>query len=432
MTSPNTFSSEIENKTAVLATTDFRNSQVPFGIKESDRRAHLYLIGKTGTGKSTLLETLMRHDIEVRNGFALLDPHGDLVNKIRALVPPEHQDDLIDFDVSDERQPYGFNPLAGIHPERRSLAASGMLSVFKHLWSDSWGPRLEHLLRNSLLTLLEQQNATLADILRLFDDKEYRRRCAARLSNAQVKKFWLSEYEKYPERLRAEAIAPVQNKVGAFVTNPLLSRILTKPEKSLNLRKVIDSGKILLVNLAKGKIGEDTALLLGSLLISRIGLAALSRSDIPENERRDYYLYLDEFHSFTTLSLAQMLSELRKYRLNLILAHQYLAQLEIPIKDAVLGNVGTIIAFRIGATDAELLAPEFAPEITATDLTNLPNYHIYLKMMIDGAVSKPFSAVTLDPNSAASERYLSQQKVSQTQTDNLMPNQNYTIEPDSS
>jgi energy-coupling factor transporter ATP-binding protein EcfA2 len=399
MTSPNTFSNERENKTAVLATTDFRNNRVPFGIKETDRRAHLYLIGKTGTGKSTLLETLMRHDIKAGNGFALLDPHGDLVQKICDLVPFERQSDLIDFDVSDERQPYGFNPLVGIRPERRSLAASGMLSVFKHLWNDSWGPRLEHLLRNSLLTLLEQRNATLADILRLFDDKDYRRKCVANLSNQQVKKFWLSEYEKYPERLRGEAIAPVQNKVGAFVTNPLLNRILTRPEKPLNLRSIMDSGKILLVNLAKGKIGEDTALLLGSLLISRMGLAALSRADTPEEERRDYYLYLDEFHSFTTLSLAQMLSELRKYRLNLILAHQYLAQLEIPIKDAILGNAGTMIAFRIGATDAELIAPEFAPEITATDLTNLPNYHIYLKMMIDGAVSKPFSAVTITPDS---------------------------------
>lgn len=432
MTTPNIFSSERKNKTAVLATTDFRNNQIPFGIKERDRRAHFYLIGKTGTGKSTLLETLMRHDIKAGSGFALLDPHGDLINKIRTLIPLERQNDLIDFDVSDERQPYGFNPLAGIRPERRSLAASGMLSVFKHLWNDSWGPRLEHLLRNSLLTLLEQSNATLADILRLFDDKEYRRKCAARLSNAQVKKFWLSEFEKYPERLKAEATAPVQNKVGAFVTNPLLNRILTRPEKPLNLRNIIDSGKILLVNLAKGKIGEDTALLLGSLLISRMGLAALSRSNTPEEDRQDYYLYLDEFHSFTTLSLAQMLSELRKYRLNLILAHQYLAQLEIPIKDAVLGNVGTIIAFRIGAADAELLAPEFAPEITATDLTNLPNYHIYLKMMIDGAVSKPFSAVTLDPNSAANLHYLPEQEISQNQTHNLMPNQNYTIEPDSS
>lgn len=399
MTSPNTLSRKEENNTALLATTDFRNNRVPFGIKETDRRAHLYLIGKTGTGKSTLLETLMRHDIEAGNGFALLDPHGDLVKKIRSLVPPARQSDLIDFNVPEEHQPFGFNPLAGVRPDRRALAASGMLSVFKHLWNDSWGPRLEHLLRNSLLTLLEQRNATLADILRLFDDKDYRRKCAANLSNQQVKKFWLSEYEKYPERLRGEAIAPVQNKVGAFVTNPLLNRILTRPEKPLNLRSIMDSGKILLVNLAKGKIGEDTALLLGSLLISRMGLAALSRTDTPEEERRDYYLYLDEFHSFTTLSLAQMLSELRKYRLNLILAHQYLAQLEIPIKDAILGNAGTMIAFRIGATDAELLAPEFAPEITATDLTNLPNYHIYLKMMIDGAVSKPFSAVTITPDS---------------------------------
>lgn len=340
----------------------------------------------------------MRHDLRAGNGFCLLDPHGDLIHKIRTLIPAERQSDVIDFDVPDASQPYGFNPLAGVHSSKQALAASGMLSVFKHLWSESWGPRLEHLLRNSLLALLEQQTADLSDILRLFSDKEYRKKVTSNLANEQVKKFWLSEYEKYPERLRGEAAAPLQNKVGAFLSNPLLRKILTQPEKPLNLRKIMDSGKILLVNLAKGKIGEDTALLLGSLLISRLGLAALSRADIPEPERKDFYLYLDEFHSFTTLSLAGMLSELRKYRLNLILAHQYLAQIEIPIKHAILGNVGTMIVFRIGATDAELLEPEFAPEISATDMTNLPNYHIYLKLMINGMVSKPFSAVTLNPN----------------------------------
>lgn len=392
----------LQNNMAVFATTDFRNQKTPFGIRQSDRRYHLYLIGKTGTGKSTLLETLMRHDLTAGNGLTLLDPHGDLVEKIRKAMPQNRIADVTDFDVADSQQPFGFNPLSGVPASKRPLAASGMLSVFKHLWFDSWGPRLEHLLRNSLLTLLEQPAAVLSDILRLLHDAKFRKAALARLTNEEVKRFWTEEYEKYTERLRAEAIAPLQNKVGAFLANPLLKKILTRPEKPLHLRKIMDEGRILLVNLAKGKIGEDTALLLGSLLISRMGLAALSRADTPEAERRDHYLYLDEFHSFTTLSLASMLSELRKYRLNLTLAHQYLAQLAPAIRDAVLGNVGTMITFRVGMPDAELLAPEFYPEIRAADLTNLPNHHIYLKLMINGTISAPFSAVTLNPDSSVS------------------------------
>jgi hypothetical protein len=391
------------SQTAIFAATNFRHKQTAFGIKEADRRSHLYLIGKTGSGKSTLLETFMRHDLLAGNGFTLLDPHGDLVERIKQFIPHERAGDVIDFDVPDSKQPYGFNPLSNVPTSKRPLAASGMLSVFKHLWHDSWGPRLEHILRNSLLTLLDQPAAALSDILRLLHDAKFRKEAVARVENEEVRKFWLNEYDKYPERLRAEAVAPLQNKVGAFITNPLLGRIFNRPEKPLGLRKIMDEKRILLVNLAKGKIGEDTAMILGSLLISRLGLAALSRADTPQEERRDHYLYLDEFHSFTTLSLASMLSELRKYRLNLILAHQYLAQLDPAIRDAVLGNVGTIVAFRVGAADAELLAPEFAPEITSTDLTNLPNYHIYLKMMIDGGVSQPFSAVTLDPDASTKE-----------------------------
>jgi hypothetical protein len=386
------------DQTAVFAAAAFKGQNIRFGIKGRDRRSHLYLIGKTGTGKSTLMETFMRHDLLSGNGFTLLDPHGDLIAKIKQHTPPERAADVIDFDVPDSKQPFGFNPLSGVPVSKRPLAASGMLAVFKHLWFDSWGPRLEHLLRNSLLTLLDQPDATFGEMLRLLYDAPFRKAAVARVQNEEVRKFWRNEYDRYPERLRAEAVAPLQNKVGAFVTNPLLYRILTRPQKPLRLRRILDEGRILLVNLAKGKIGEDTALLLGSLLISRMGLAALSRTNIEENERRDHFLYLDEFHSFTTLSLAGMLSELRKYRLNLILAHQYLAQLDPAIRDAVLGNVGTIIAFRTGAADAELLAAEFAPEITATDLTNLPNYHVYLKLMIDGAVSKPFSAATINPD----------------------------------
>ena len=390
---PQSSSSEI----TVFAKTNFRNRPAAFGIRRADRRAHLYLLGKTGAGKSTLLETFMLDDARKGRGFALLDPHGDLVKRIKSCIPESRKDDVIDFDVADAGQPYGFNPLAHVPAGKRPLAASGLIQVFKHLWMDSWGPRLEYILRNCLLSLLDYPQAALPDILRLLSDKDFRRKVIPFVENEQIRDFWTKEFERYSERLRAEAVSPIQNKVGAFLSHPQLKKILTNPEKPLSLRKAMDEGKILLVNLAKGSLGEDTANLLGSLLISRFDLAALSRADTPEEERGDYTLYLDEFHNFTTQSLVLMLSELRKYRLSLVLAHQYLTQLEPSIKDAILGNVGTIIIFRIGAGDAEVFAQEFAPQFSVTDFTNLPNYHVYLKMMIDGKISQAFSAVTLPP-----------------------------------
>jgi hypothetical protein len=304
---------------------------------------------------------------------------------------------LIYFNVPDASRPLAFNPLESLPPAKRALAASGMLEVFKKIWADSWGPRSEHILRNALLALLDQPQATLADILRLLDDAGYRRTAASRVHNAQVRSFWLREYESYPARFRAEVIAPIQNKVGAFLTDPILQNILNQPKSAFDLRRIMDEGRIMLVNLAKGKIGEDAAALVGALLVSRIGLAGLSRAHMPENERRDFYLYLDEFQSFTTLSLANMLSELRKYRVNMILAHQYLAQLDPQVRDAILGNVGTIISFRLGLADAEILAKEFYPTFTAVDLVSLPSYSIYLKVMVNGAISSPFSAETIRP-----------------------------------
>lgn len=387
----------------VFARTAFRKDSVVFGIRQADRRAHLYLLGKTGTGKSTLLETLVLSDVKNGRGFALLDPHGDLVKKIKSQIPWSRRDDVIDFDVPDSTQPYGFNPLSNVPKDKRPLAASGLIQVFKHLWNDSWGPRLEYILRNCLLSLLDFPNADLSGILKLLSDKNFRREVLPFIQNEQIKEFWIKEYDKYTERLKAEAISPIQNKVGAFLSHPLLRKILLTPEKTLNLRKAMDEGKILLVNLAKGSLGEDTANLLGSLLISRFDLAALSRANIPENERKDFTLYLDEFHNFTTQSLVLMLSELRKYHLSLVIANQYLTQIDTTIRDAVLGNVGTLVIFRIGANDAEALAPEFAPEFSASDFTNLPNYHIYLKLMIDGKISRPFSAVTLPPQDSQEE-----------------------------
>jgi hypothetical protein len=381
----------------LFARTNFRTDRRIFGIKEADRRAHMYLIGKTGTGKSTLLEVMIRQDIQHRRGFALLDPHGDLAEKIRAAIPEERQGDFVDFYVPDMTKPLGLNPLAHVPSEKRPLVAAGLLEVFRKIWADSWGPRLEHILRNCLLTLLDQPEASLADVLRLLDNPTFRSYAVGRVRNGQVRDFWLREYANYPTRFQMEAIAPIQNKVGAFITDPRLQKILTQPRSSFDIRDVMDKGKILIVNLSKGLIGEDASALLGALLVAMIGFAGQSRAELPLEKRRDFHVYLDEFHTFTTEGLAGMLAELRKYRVSLVLAHQHLTQLEPLVRDAILGNVGTIIAFRLGLPDAEILAKEFAPEFSAYDLMNLPNHHIYLKLMIDGVVSKPFSAETLRP-----------------------------------
>jgi Type IV secretory pathway, VirD4 components len=378
-----------------FARTKFRNQGKVFGIRRADRLAHMYLIGKTGTGKSTLLETLIREDLDGGQGLALLDPHGDLVEKVLARVPKYRKDDVIYFNVPDRARPLGFNPLMRIPALKRPLAASGLLEAFKKIWPEFWGPRTEHILRNALLALLDQPEATLADILRLLEDASFRKNAADRVANAQVRHFWLKEYELYPKSFRAEVIAPLQNKVGAFLADPVLNSILTETRSAFDVRQVMDEGKILLVNLAKGKIGEDTGSLLGALLLTSLSLAALSRAELSERERKDFHIYLDEFQTFTTLSLATMLSELRKYHVGMVLAHQYLSQLEDKVRDAILGNAGTIIAFRLGAEDAQALEQEFSPEFSALDLMSLPNYRIYLKLMIEGTVSRPFSAETL-------------------------------------
>ena len=355
----------------------------------------MYIIGKTGTGKSTLLETMIHQDLKFGQGLALLDPHGDLVEKILARIPEERKTDLIYFNVPDRREPLGFNPLGRVVGSQRALAASHLLEAFKKLWSEFWGPRTEYILRNILIALLDQPEATLADIPRLLEDQKFRERAAERVANAQVRAFWLREYESYPRTFRVEAVAPIQNKVGAFLANPFLQQILTQARSAFDVRQIMDERKILLVNLAKGKIGEDTAALLGALLVTSIGVAALGRAGMQEAARQDFFLYLDEFHTFTTLSLATMLSELRKYHVGLILSHQYLHQLDRQVQEAVLGNVGTLISFRLGVSDARILAQEFSPEFSAFDLMRLPNYHIYLKLMIEGLMSSPFSAQTI-------------------------------------
>ena len=383
------------NNVTHLARIDFRGDQRLFGIRDEDRFSHIYVIGKTGTGKSTLLETMALQDIERGKGVALVDPHGDLVERVAARIPASRAFDVIYLDASNPHQPFGYNPLRHVREDRIALAASGMLEVFKKMWPEAWGVRMEHILRNILMALLERSDATLHDILRVINDKDFRQKVAKSTRNETVRTFLENEYERFSFGYRVDGTAPIQNKVGAFLADPLLNRILTHPERDLHIRNVMDEGKVLLVNLAKGRLGEDTSSLLGALLVTTIGLAAYSRADTPAASRRDFFVYVDEFQSFTTLAVADMFAEMRKYRTGFTVAHQYLHQLAPEVRHAVLGNVGTIIAFRVGAEDAPYLEREFLGRFQQIDLMQLPNYRIYLKLMIGGEPSKPFSAMTL-------------------------------------
>lgn len=382
------------NPTTFFARVNHRAAGTAFGIRKRDRRYHMHVLGKTGVGKSTLLKTMILQDLRRGEGLALFDPHGDLALEVLELIPPERRDDLL-YLGPPGGGPWYFNPLADVPEESVPLAVAGLVEAFKKIWSDDWGPRLEHLLRNVLYTLLAQPEATLGDIPRLFSDKDFRKDALRNLENEEVRDFWKNEFEGYSWKFRAVVVAPLQNKIGAFLTDPHVRSVLLAPKSSFDLPSLMDEGTILIANLAKGRWGEGPSALLGSLLLSAVSLAGLARADRPEEERPDFFVYLDEFQTFATLSLATMLSELRKYRINMILANQYFAQLEQEIRDAVLGNAGTLIAFRLGAPDASLMAREFAPTFEAEDLVNLPNYHIYLRLMIDGQVSKAFSGVTV-------------------------------------
>jgi CxxC-x17-CxxC domain-containing protein len=387
------------DKIALFAETNFRNERRKFGIKIDDRRRHVYVIGKTGVGKTTVLENMAIADIRAGHGMAIVDPHGEFADKMLDFIPKSRINDVIYFNPSDLDFPIALNVIEKVSPEQRHLVASGLVGVFKKIWADSWGPRLEYLLRNAILALLEYPNSTLLGIMRMLVDKTYRSKVIEKLQDPVVRSFWVDEFQKYPDRFLAEAVAPIQNKVGQFLTSPLIRNIVGQTKSKLNLRQVMDEGKILIMNLSKGLIGEDNSALLGAMMITRLQLAAMSRVDVPEAQRQDFYLYVDEFQNFATESFANILSEARKYRLDLILAHQYIAQLEEEVRDAVFGNVGTLITFRVGAEDAEFLERELMPEFTATDLVGLAKYDIYLKLMIDGMASRPFSATTLPPYS---------------------------------
>ncbi len=325
----------------LIGQVDHRNDRRCFGIKCEDRFLHTYVIGKTGTGKSTLLGNMAAQDLATGRGFALIDPHGDLVDRLYRDAVSTGARNVIYLDATDPNQPYGYNPLRHVRTDRIPLAASGLLEVFKKMWSDAWGVRMEHILRNALYALLEQKDATLSDIPRLFRDRTYRNRIAASLQNEPVRLFWEKEFERYSFAYRADGVASIQNKIGAFLADPVMRRILTEPKEPISIRRIMDEGKVLLVNLGKGKIGEDSSALLGGLLVTTLGLAAYSRADVQPAARRDFFVYVDEFQSFTTLAVANMLSELRKYRVGLTMANQYLFQLEPEIRHAVLGNAGT-------------------------------------------------------------------------------------------
>lgn len=385
------------NEITIFAETTYRNHYKKFGIKVDDRRRHMYLVGKTGMGKSTLLENMIVEDIRAGKGVALVDPHGDLAEKIIEYIPPSRINDVIYFNPADIEYPIAFNVLEQVDSHLRHLVSSGLIGVFQKLWADSWGPRLEYILRNTILAILDYPGSTLLGVTRMLSDKEFRKKVIEKIQDPVVKSFWSKEFAGYANNFASEAVSPIQNKVGQFLSSSLIRNIVGQVKSSINLRQVMDEGKILILNLSKGRIGEDNSSLLGSMMITKIQLAAMSRVDIPESERKDFYLYIDEFQNFTTDSFANILSEARKYRLNLIMAHQYIEQLGDVVKAAVFGNIGTMVVFRVGAADAEELVKEFTPTFIEEDLVNLPKYENYMKLMIDGVASDPFSARGLAP-----------------------------------
>jgi len=366
-----------------------------------DRRQHIYLIGKTGVGKTTLLENMAVADILDGRGVAVVDPHGEFAEKVLDFIPEERLDEVVYFNPADLEFPIAFNPMEQVGTELRHLVASGLMGVFKKIWPDVWSARMEYILNNSLLALLEYPNSTLLGIMRMLSEPDYRKKIVEGLKDPVVKAFWVNEFARYTQRLETEAVAAIQNKVGQFIANPLVRNIMGQTHSTLNMREVMDKGKIFIVNLSKGKIGEDNSALLGAMIITRLQLAAMSRVDIPEPRRRDFFLYVDEFQNFATESFVNILSEARKYRLSLVLAHQYIGQLiheqNVKVRDAIFGNMGTIICFRVGASDAEFLEKELLPEFNENDLVNLAKANIYIKLMVDGVASRPFSAETLPP-----------------------------------
>ena len=386
------------NEVTYFAETDARNKKIKFGIKAKDRLKHVYVIGKTGMGKSTLLENMAIQDIQNGNGIAFIDPHGGTAEKLLDYVPESRIKDVLYFAPFDLEYPVAFNIMEDIGVDKRHLVVNGLMSTFEKIWVDAWSARMAYILNNTLLALLEYPGATLLGVNRMLSDKVFRSKVVANVSDPSVKSFWIDEFAKYTERFAAEATPAIQNKVGQFTSNPLVRNIIGQSVSSFDIRKMMDEKKIIIVNLSKGRVGEGNANLIGSMIITKIYLAAMSRADSSETELAklpNFYLYVDEFQSFANKSFADILSEARKYKLNLTIAHQYIEQMEEEVRDAVFGNVGTMITFRVGAFDSEVLEKEFAPTFEAADLVSLGFAQIYLKLMIDGVSSQPFSATTL-------------------------------------
>ncbi len=381
----------------LFAQTNFRNQLRRFGIKTDDRRRHMYIVGKTGMGKSTMMENMVLDDIYTGHGVGLVDPHGDFAEKIIDFIPPKRINDVVYINPSDLEYPIGFNILEVHSEEQKHLVVAGLMGIFKKIWPDVWSARMEYILNNTLLALIEYPGATLLGINRLLSDKKYRKRVLAKVTDPVIKSFWNVEFASYTEKYAQEAVAPIQNKIGQFLSANVIRNMVAQVKSTIDIRSLMDQGKIIIMNLSKGRIGEDNSRLLGGMLITKIQLAAMERVDTPEAERRDFFLYVDEFQNFATPSFANILSEARKYRLSLVMAHQYIAQLDEIVANAVFGNVGTIVSFRVGGADAEVLAKEFSPVFLEEDLVNIPKFHIFLKLMIDGVSSQPFSAMTLPP-----------------------------------
>ncbi|MEK9150959.1 MAG: type IV secretion system DNA-binding domain-containing protein [Patescibacteria group bacterium] len=390
-----------EKDITFFAKTNFRNAERMFGIKSRDRRQHMYVIGKTGTGKTTLISNMVIQDIVNGKGVCVVDPHGELVETILKKIPKERVNDVIYFNPADSEHPMGFNVLEVSDPKYKHLVSSDLMGIFTKIWANVWSARMEYILNNCVLALLDTPGTTLLGITRILVDKDYRQKIIANIKDPVVKSFWIHEYETWRDQFRNEAIVPIQNKVGQFLSTSLIRNIVGQPKSTINIQKIMNDEKILLVNVSKGRIGEDNSALLGAMFITKIQLAAMERVRISEEERKDFYLYVDEFQNFATDSFANILSEARKYRLNLIIAHQYIGQLltekSTKVRDAVFGNTGTMITFRVGAADAEFLEKEFEPEFTIQDIVNIPNHQIYLKLMVDGVTSRPFSAAILPP-----------------------------------
>ena len=384
-----------------LGLTTYRDKNQLFGIKRKDRRQHVYLLGKSGTGKSALMFNMIIQNIQNGDGVCMVDPHGENVEAILSAIPPHRIKDVIYFNPADTDFHIGFNVLELVDSKYKHLVASGLMGIFTKIWANAWSARMEYILNNAILALLDTPGTTMLGIPRMLVDKDYRQKIISNLKDPVIKAFWVHEYEEWQDKFRNEAIAPIQNKVGQFLSTSIIRNVVGQAKSTIDIFKIMNEGKIFLVNVSKGRIGEDNSSLLGGMIITKIQLAAMERVRIPEDDRRDFYLYVDEFQNFVTDAFASILSEARKYRLNLTVAHQYTAQLvsdkSSAVRDAVFGNVGTMIVFRAGADDAEFLEKEFEPEFTPQDVVNLPNYKIYLKLMIDGITSRPFSAKTLPP-----------------------------------